>query len=75
MARSLRDGTRRRRKLAQLGVNLTLFCGSGVGTLGVFWSLATPPTWSLWVVSFLETVASILLAAEIACGAETTAPL
>lgn len=70
-----RDGTRRRRKLAQLGVNLTLFCGSSMGALGVFWSLATPVAWSLLAVSFLETLASILLAAEIARCAETTTPL
>ncbi|SBW25307.1 hypothetical protein FDG2_4489 [Candidatus Protofrankia californiensis] len=70
-----RDASRRRRKLAQLGVNLTLFCGSSVGALGVFWSLTAPTAWLLLAVSFLETAAAVLLAVEIAHCSETTTTL
>ncbi len=66
------DAARRRRKLAQLGVDLVLFCGSSVGALGVFWSLAAPVTWPLLAVSLLEAAASVLLAVEIVRFANAT---
>ncbi|MCK9927970.1 hypothetical protein MXD62_12420 [Frankia sp. Mgl5] len=65
------NAARRRRKRAQLGVDLVLFCGSSFGALGVFWSLAAPVAWPLLAVSLIETAAPVLLAVEIIRCADT----
>lgn len=59
------DDDRRRRKIIQVGVDLFLFCGSGVGTLGIFWAVSPRIPWPLLVLSLVEIGVLLLLAVEI----------
>ncbi|MEX5634728.1 hypothetical protein [Parafrankia sp. FMc2] len=60
-----RDADRTRRKITQVIVDVLLFCGSGVGGLGVFWALSPRIPWPLLTLSLVEIGALLLLAVEI----------
>ncbi|MCM3921030.1 hypothetical protein ND748_04975 [Frankia sp. AiPs1] len=64
------DGARRRRKIAQVTIDVLLFCWSGVGAVVIFWASATRVSWPLRGVSIVEVTALVLLAVEILRNAE-----
>jgi hypothetical protein len=56
---------RRRRKKAQMAVDLVTFCGMGLGGLAVFWSTGYGQRNLLLALSIAEAVALVLLGVEI----------